>query len=104
MSSALEAIIAADEEARARVTFAERRLHRDVEGARAERQRDDDARRAPAEQELAAELAAIEAQSASEIEQSRRAHEEYLRALAAVGERELEEAARTYAAIVRGTG
>lgn len=104
MSSGLDAIVAADEEARARVTFAEKRLQRDIGTARADRQHEDAARHAAAEQALAAELAAIENETAVELDELRQAHETYLRALAAEGERNLEEAARTYAAIVRGSG
>lgn len=102
MQSDLDQILAADEEARSRVTFAEKRLARDVATARAETGRAAESRRKAAETAVEAEIATIHVEGELAIADLRQRNQEYLEALRKTGEREMETAAATYAAIVRG--
>ncbi len=100
MNSELESIVAADEEGRARVQFAEARRQREVDAARAECDGLLREREAAIEAELAAEIARIREAGEQEISAARRSHEQYLAALREIGERELERAAQIWAHIV----
>jgi hypothetical protein len=100
VNAELESIVAADEEGRARVKFAEARQQRDVDAARAECDRLLREREAAMEAELAAEIAQIRDAGEQELAAARRSHEQYLSALEQTGERELERAARMWAHIV----
>lgn len=102
MESGLEQLVAADEEARTRVSFAEKLAQRTVGAARAERTSDDERRKSAALGDLENELAAIRNAADQEISAARSAHDSYLETLRAEGERQLEKAATLYASIVRG--
>jgi vacuolar-type H+-ATPase subunit H len=82
----LEAIVAADEEARSRVAFAEERRDREVSAARADRDASIAARKKAASDALENELQVIRAEGDSRIETLRRQQDQYLASLAAAGE------------------
>lgn len=98
----LEAVIAADEESRARLAFAEQKRDGEIAAARAEHDRAADERRRTSCDELDTELAAIREETDGELAKLRQSQERYLTALAAAGERQLERAAELYAQIVGG--
>lgn len=98
----LEAIVAADEESRARLSFAEQRRERDVAAARAQHERSAGDLQRESCDALETEIAAIREESDREIAKLRRSHDRYLAALAETGERQLERAAELYAQIVGG--
>jgi len=102
MTSELEAIVAADEESRARLSFAGQRRERDVASARARHEQSAEELRRDGCDALETEIAAIREASDREIETLRRSHERYLAALAEAGERRLAHAAELYAQIVGG--
>jgi vacuolar-type H+-ATPase subunit H len=82
----LETIVAADEEARSRVAFAEERRQREVSAARAERDASIAARKKAATDALENELQVIRAEGDSRIETPRKQQDQYLASLAAAGE------------------
>jgi hypothetical protein len=98
----LEAIIAADEESRARLAFAEEKRGRDVAAARGEHDRAAEERRRSSCDELDTELAAIRDETDRELANLRESRQLSLAALAGAGERQLERAAELYAQIVGG--
>jgi vacuolar-type H+-ATPase subunit H len=100
VNAELESILAADEEARARVKFAEARRRREVEAARAECDRLLREREDAMQAELAAEISRIRETGEQELAAARRSHEQFLSALQRTGEQELERAARLWAHIV----
>lgn len=102
MEPALEQLVTADEEARARVSFAEKLAERNVAAARAERRRADENQKSAALKALEDELAAIRAAAEQEIATASQSHDAYLETLRAAGERQLDQAANVYASIVRG--
>lgn len=102
MEPGLEQLVAADEEARARLSFAEKLAERAVASARAERKAADEDRKAAALKALEDELLAIREEGEGETGAARQAHERYLQTLRSEGERQLEKAAGLYASIVRG--
>ncbi len=87
----LEAIVAADEEARSRVAFAEERREREVSAARADRDASIAARKKAASDALENELQVIRAEGDSRIETLRRQQEQYLASLAAAGEMRIDD-------------
>lgn len=98
----LEAIIAADEESRARLAFTEEKRDRDVAAARGEHDRAAEEGRRTSCDELDSELAAIRDETDGELAKLRQSQQRYLDALAEAGERQLEHAAELYAQIVGG--
>lgn len=96
----LESIVAADEEARARVKAAEERRERLLAEARAERDAAVAARKAAAEEALQREIDALRAEGDARVEEIRKRQTEYLRALAETGERKFAEAVRAWQRIV----
>jgi hypothetical protein len=96
----LDAIVAADEEARSRVTVAEQRHERDAAAARAARDAAITARSAAASESLDSELEAIRAEGDARLERLRSEQSQYLATLAEAGERNLDEAVRQYLRIV----
>lgn len=82
----LEAIVAADEEARSRVAHAEERRDREVSAARAECDASIAARKKAASDALENELEVIRAEGESRIEALRKQQDQYLASLAAAGE------------------
>ena len=104
MNEELERVVAADEEARARVSFAESRGAREVSAAAEERDRILGDRRKNLEAQLERELREIAEAGDREIAAARAAHEQDREALTGAGTRELERAARLWARIVREGG
>ena len=96
----LEAIVAADEEGRARVSTAEQRRNSTLDAVRNACDASIEARRAAALDALNAEIARIEAGGRSAVDEARKRNQEYLRLLAAAGERAFEDAVDHYTAIV----
>jgi hypothetical protein len=96
----LEAVIAADEEGRARIATAEARRDAALRDVR----RDSDAalaaRRSAAEAAVAAEIAAITREGEQRESEARRRNDEYLRLLAEAGERARAKAIEVYTRIV----
>lgn len=97
----LEAIVSADEEARSRIALAEERREREVAGASARRDAAIEARRKEAAGALERELQAIRAEGDARLAELQRRQEQYLAALADVGERRLDDAVALYLRIVR---
>lgn len=87
----LEAIVAADEEARSRVAHAEERREREVAATRADGDASIAARKTAASDALESELQVIRAEGESRIEALRRQQEQYLASLAAAGELRLDD-------------
>jgi hypothetical protein len=104
MNEELEGIVAADEEARARVLYAESRGAREISAAAAERDRVLRERRQDLEAQLERELREIAEAGDRELAAARAAHEQDRAALAESGTRELERAACLWARIVREGG
>jgi hypothetical protein len=102
MTPELEAIAAADEEARSRASLAETRREREIAGARAARDAAIQARRDAAQQALDGELRAIAADGERRIAEMKAQQASFLAALAAAGEAKFHEAVAAYARIVGG--
>lgn len=100
VNAELDSIVSADEEARARVTFAESRARRDVEAVRAECERLLRERHDALQADLDRELETIRATGEGELRAARATHEQDRAALAAKGTEALERAAETWARIV----
>ena len=96
----LELIVSADEEARSRVSLAEQRSEREVSAARATRDAAIDTRRKEAVDALERELQLIRAEGDARVAALQEQQQEYLRTLAAAGERKLDEAVAVYGRIV----
>ena len=100
----LESIVAADEEARARLAAAEDRRERRLAEGRAQREATVAAQRAAAEEALQQEIDALRAEGDARVEEIRKRQAEHLHALAEGGERKFAEAVRTYQRIVTEVG
>ena len=100
MHSDLEAIVAADEEARSRVALAEERRERELGAARAACDAATARRRAEVQAALDAELHAIEAAGDARLTELRARQEQYLAALREAGTRRFEEAVAAWLRIV----
>ena len=96
----LEAIVSADEEARARVSLEEERRERELSSARAARDAAIEARRKDAADALERELQAIRSAGDARVAELQRQHTQFLTALAEGGERRFEEAVALYLRIV----
>ena len=96
----LEVIVSADDEARARVAFAEERRERELKAARSDRDGALDARKAEASDALDRERAAIRGEGDAKIAELQRRQHEYLTALSSAGERNFEAAVSLYLRIV----
>lgn len=96
----LELIVSADEEARSRVSLAEQRSEREVSAARATRDAAIDTRRKEAVDALERELQLIRAEGDARVAALQEQQQEYLRTLAAAGQRKLDEAVAVYGRIV----
>jgi hypothetical protein len=102
MTADLDQILAADEECRTRITFAQKQIDRAMEDARAARANAMESRQRAAAATLGRELAAIREEGENRVADRRAALEQYLLRLAAAGEQQLESAARIYARIISG--
>lgn len=100
----LELIVSADEEARARVALAEERSDREIAAARGARDAALDARRKDAADALEQELDRIRADGDARVAVLQEQQQEYLRSLAAAGDRKLEDAIAVYLRIVCEVG
>lgn len=100
MHPELEAIVAADEECRSRVTLAEERRDRQHSAARAESDRALAKRTAAAQNALDAELAGIRAEGEARLRELQENQARYLASLAQAGERGLADAVDLYLRIV----
>lgn len=100
MHSDLEAMVAADEEVRARVVRAEARRDRELADARAVRDAAIDARRRETVAALERELDAIRAEGDARIGELQRRQEQYLETLAQAGDRAFDDAVAVYLRIV----
>ena len=100
MNSDLEAIIAADEESRARVAAALKASQQRDDNARAVAEAERQQRLSAAEAEIAAELLAIRHEGDAAVEELRRAQQTQLRMLESIGEAQFENAVRAYIDIV----
>ncbi|HLJ73455.1 MAG TPA: hypothetical protein VKU62_02635 [Thermoanaerobaculia bacterium] len=96
----LEAIVAADEECRSRVTLADSRRERDVSAARAKRDASIETRRAAALEALKRELAAIRSEGDQRLVEIREQQKVYLESLAKNGEAKFAAAVDKYLSIV----
>jgi hypothetical protein len=102
MTPELEAIAAADEEARSRVGLAEARREREVASARAARDAAISRRRTAAQEALDGELRAILDDGERRIAEVKAQQDAFLASLAAAGETKFEAAVAAYARIVGG--
>jgi hypothetical protein len=100
MHSDLEAIVSADEEARARVTLEEQRRERELSSARVTRDASLAARRKDAADALGRELQEIQSAGDARVAELQRQQSQFLTALAEGGERRFEEAVALYLRIV----
>lgn len=100
MHSDLEAIVSADEEARARVTLEEERRGRELASAREVCGAEIAARRKHATDALERELAAIRSEGDARVGELQRRQAQFLAALAEGAERRFEEAVSSYLRIV----
>jgi vacuolar-type H+-ATPase subunit H len=100
MRPELETIVAADEEARSRLSSAEERARRDTLAVREEVERRIAERGQTAEAALETELAAIRGEGERAANELRAREESYRDAVAAAAASRLEEAARRFAQIV----
>ena len=100
----LESIVAADEEARARVAAAEDHRERRLAEGRAQREATVAAQCAAAEEALQGEIDALRAEGDKRVEEIRKRQAEHLHALAEAGERKFAEAVRAYQRIVTEVG
>jgi hypothetical protein len=96
----LEMIVSADEEARSRLALAEQRREQQLSAERATREASIDARRNQASEALERELQKIRAEGDVRVAELQRQQEQYLASLAAVGERQFDEAVKLYLRIV----
>jgi hypothetical protein len=96
----LEAIVAADEESRSRMTLAEARRDRDLSTARAKRDSELEKRRSAARAALDSELQAIRSDGDVRLHDLREQQKHYLAALAETGEQKFAEAVQLYSKIV----
>jgi hypothetical protein len=100
MHSDLEAIVSADEEARARVALEEQRRERELSAARATRDASLAARRKDALDSLERELQAIRSGGDARVAEQQRQQSQFRTALADGGERRFEEAVALYLRLV----
>lgn len=100
MHADLEAIVAADEESRARVALAEQRRDHDLAASRAGHQSARAALLAAAERALDEEIAVIRREGDARVADERRRSAAVLQLLAEAGERNFDEAVRKYVEIV----
>jgi len=98
----LEAVIAADEECRSRLTLAQSHRERDLADARARRDATIEKRRAAARDALEQELASIRAEGDSRLKATADQQRAYLASLAKAGEAQFDAAVEAYLAIVCG--
>ena len=103
MHPELEAVIAADEECRSRLTHAESRRERELAAARSRRDATIDKRRTAALESLQAEIAAIRAEGDARLAEMRNQQTTYLASLSKTGEEKFEDAVRAWLAIVCGS-
>ena len=96
----LEAIVSADEEARARVTLEEQRRERELSSARGARDAAIEAQRKDAANALERELHVIRCAGDARVAELQRQQTRFLTALAEGGERRFEEAVALYLRIV----
>ncbi|HEV2721388.1 MAG TPA: hypothetical protein VG323_15305 [Thermoanaerobaculia bacterium] len=102
MTSELDAIAAADEEARSRVSLAVAARERDVGSARTARDAAIEARADAEQQALDRELRAIADDGEQRLAAMKAQQTTFLAALAAAGEAKLDQAVAAYARIVGG--
>lgn len=102
MTTEIEAVAAADEEARSRLALAVAARERDVAGARAARDAAIAARRDAEEQALDRELRAIADDGEQRLAAMKAQQTSFRAALAAAGETKFDEAVAAYARIVGG--
>jgi len=100
MHTDLESIVAADEEARARVKTAEERRDRTLASARASRDASIEARRNAERDALDKELRSIREEGERRVEELRGQQQTYLKSLAEGGERNFDAAVAAYLRIV----
>jgi TolA-binding protein len=100
MRPELEAIVAADEEARSRLSSAEERARRDVTAVREEVERQIAGRREASAAALESELAAIRTEGERAVRELQAREEAYRQAVAAASDVRLEDAAQLFARIV----
>ncbi len=98
----LDEILAADEECRSRISFAEKLKVREIDAARASHDQAVASQAAAAEAALEQEIRGITAAAERLVIEQRNVHDEYLRRLDEAGERKLEDAARLYTQIIAG--
>jgi hypothetical protein len=96
----LEAIVSADEEARSRVALEEQRRTRELAAARSERDAGIESRRREVAEALERDLRMIAEDGDARIAQMQRQQAQFLAALAATGERRLEEAVALFLSLV----
>lgn len=99
----LEAVAAADEECRSRLTLAEARREREVATARGQRDSSIEKRRTAALEALERELAAIRSDGDAKLAEIRDQQRLYLENLAKTGDEKLAIAVKTYLSIVCGS-
>ena len=100
MHADLEAILAADEESRARVALATSVAERRANDARAAAEAERQQRLAAAEAKVAAEIDEIRRSGDERVAELQRAHDSQLRTLAGIGEAHFEDAVRAFIEIV----
>ena len=100
MRNELEAIVAADEEARSRVSFAEERAKRDAAAVREQVEQQIDERKRASEAAMESELAAVGEEGERAVAELRARESSYRQAVSGAAAANLEEAARLYARIV----
>jgi DNA anti-recombination protein RmuC len=102
MHSDLEAIVAADEEARSRIQLAETSRDRDLDAARAARDAAVEARRNAAQEALDHELRTIRDEGDRRLAELRAQQQAFLAAVSAAAETKFDEAVAAYVRIVGG--
>ena len=100
MRPELEAVVAADEEARSRLSSAEERAKRDVTAVRAEVERQIAGRKQSSEADLERELVAIRAEGERAVSELQARETAYRETVAAAAAGRLAEAAQLFARIV----
>lgn len=100
MHADLEAIVAADEECRSRVTLAEQRRERGLGSARADRDAAIAQRTAAAREAFDSELQSIRSSGDARLRALQEQQTQYLAALHETGEKHFDEAVRLYLRIV----
>ena len=101
MDAALDELVAADEDLRARVSAAGRAAKGRIEASAAARKQRDEAREEAASGCLADELGALASAADAEIEQRKRRRTEWIAERRRQAQQRMGEAARIFAAIVR---